>query len=170
MIDPLHFRKVLSAYPTGVCVITARDAGGGRHALVVGSFTSISLDPPLVGFFPTTTSQSWQDMRGIGRFCVNVLAAHQLEECRRFAARGADKFADLAHGESPSGQPLIDQALAWIDCAVETVHEIGDHFLVVGRVEALGRTATVDPLLFVDGQYRSVGGDAQARLAATPGT
>lgn len=160
MIDPQHFRKVLSAYPTGVCVITARAPDGGRHAMVVGSFTSISLDPPLVGFFPATTSQSWREMSGIGRFCVNVLAAHQLEDCQRFAARGTDKFGELVHGESPSGQPLIDGALAWLDCTLEGVHEIGDHYLVVGRVEALDRIEAGDPLLFFGGRYHRIGEDA----------
>lgn len=160
MIDPQHFRKVLSAYPTGVCVITARAADGTRHAMVVGSFTSISLDPPLVGFFPATSSQSWREMSSIGRFCVNVLAAHQLEDCRRFAARGPDKFGDMAHGESPSGQPLIDNALAWLDCTLDAVHEIGDHFLVVGRVEALERVEAGDPLLFFGGRYHRIGEDA----------
>lgn len=162
MIDPQHFRKVLSAYPTGVCVITARATDGGRHAMVVGSFTSISLDPPLVGFFPAATSQSWREMSEIGRFCVNVLAAHQLEDCQRFAARGADKFGDMVHGESPSGQPLIEGALAWLDCTVEGVHEIGDHFLVVGRVEALDRVETGDPLLFFGGRYHRIGEHAPA--------
>lgn len=168
MIDPQQFRKVLSAYPTGVCVITAVDDDGGRHAMVVGSFSSISLDPPLVGFFPAIGSQSWRDMSGIGRFCVNVLGSHQLADCQRFAARGGDKFADLAHGQSPSGQPLIDGALAWLDCTLESVHEIGDHYLVVGRVEALDRVEAGDPLLFFGGGYHRIGEDAQASMA-TPG-
>jgi len=157
MIDPLHFRKVLSSYPTGVCVITARGDDGRRHGMVVGSFTSISLDPPLVGFFPATGSQTWLAMAEVGRFCVNVLAAAQLEDCQRFAARGADKFGDMSHGESPSGQPLFDGALAWLDCTVEATHEIGDHFLVVGRVETLGRCEDGEPLLFFGGQYHRIG-------------
>lgn len=162
MIDPQHFRQVLSAYPTGVCVITARAEDGRRHAMVVGTFTSISLDPPLVGFFPASSSQSWRAMSETGRFCVNVLAAHQLEHCQRFSARGTDKFEGTVHGESPSGQPLIDGALAWLDCTVESVHEIGDHFLVVGRVEALERIETGDPLLFFGGRYHRIGEHAPA--------
>ncbi len=67
-----------------------------------------------------------------------------------------DKFADLAHGHSPSGQPLLENAIAWIDCAVESVIEVGDHFLVVGAVEALGRRDTGTPLLFFGGAYHDL--------------
>ncbi|GHC86726.1 flavin reductase family protein [Novosphingobium pokkalii] len=153
MIDPKHFRTVLGAYPTGVCVITSVDAAGLRTGLVVGSFTSISLDPPLVGFFPDKRSGSWPRIAATGRFCVNVLGADQLDLCRRFASRADDKFAELAHGHSPAGLPLLDNALAWIDCRIERVEDIGDHWLVVGAVEALDSRAGGTPLLFFRGQY-----------------
>jgi flavin reductase (DIM6/NTAB) family NADH-FMN oxidoreductase RutF len=156
MIDSALFRSVLGAYPTGVVVITAVDDAGGRHGLVVGSFSSISLDPPLVGFFPDRRSRSWAAIAAIGRFCVNVLGSDQLDLCRRFAARADDKFADLAHGHSPSGQPLLENAIAWIDCAIERVVEVGDHDLVVGAVEALGRRDQGTPLLFFRGQYHDL--------------
>lgn len=156
MIDPTLFRSVLGAYPTGVSVITAVDADGARHGMVVGSFTSISLDPPLVGFFPDKRSGTWAKMAGLTRFCVNVLGADQLDLCKRFAARADDKFAELAHGHTPSGQPLLDNAIAWLDCSVERVTDIGDHWLVVGTVEALGRREEGTPLLFFRGQYHDV--------------
>lgn len=153
MIDSRHFRSVLGTYPTGVCVITAVDEAGGRLGLVVGSFTSISLDPPLVGFFPDKRSSTWPRIEATGRFCVNVLGADQLELCERFAARGEDKFAELAHGHSPAGLPLLDDAIAWIDCRLERVEEVGDHWLVVGAVEALDRCEHGTPLMFFRGQY-----------------
>ena len=108
MIDACLFRDVLGAYPTGVCVVTALAEDGARHGLVVGSFTSISLDPPLVGFFPDKRSGTWPRIEATGRFCVNVLGADQLALCRRFAARADDKFAELAHGQSPAGLPVLD--------------------------------------------------------------
>jgi flavin reductase (DIM6/NTAB) family NADH-FMN oxidoreductase RutF len=156
MIDPTLFRSVLGAYPTGVVVITAVDPAGQRHGLVIGSFTSISLEPPLVGFFPDRRSRSWAAIAPIGRFCVNVLGSDQLDLCQRFAARAEDKFADLAHGHTPSGQPLLENAIAWIDCAVERVTDVGDHFLVVGAVEAMGRRDLGTPLLFFGGQYHDL--------------
>lgn len=162
MLDPTHFRKVLSAYPTGVCVITAQDAAGRKHGMVVGSFTSISLDPPLIGFFPAKSSTSWPAMASIGRFCVSVLGADQLAQCQQFAARGDDKFGDMTHGTTPGGQPVLDRALAWLDCTTEAVHEVGDHLLVVGRVEALEGDPAGEPLLFYGGKYHGLGGAVQA--------
>lgn len=158
-IDPRLFRDVLGAWPTGVAVITAVGDDGERAGLVVGSFTSISLDPPLVGFFPDKRSSSWVQIAAIGRFCVNVLGEDQIDVCRRFAAKGSDKFADLAHGVSPSGQPLLDGALAWIDCRIERVEDIGDHWLVIGSVEALDRASPgpgTAPLVFFGGGYRAL--------------
>ncbi|MDE2563662.1 MAG: flavin reductase family protein [Sphingomonadales bacterium] len=156
MIDLQTFRDVLGCYPTGVCVITSSDAGGRRFGLVVGSFTSISLDPPLVGFFPDKGSGSWVQIEATGRFCVNVLGSDQLELCRRFAARGGDKFAELAHGHSPAGLPLLEDALAWIDCRIERVEDIGDHWLAVGAVEGLGRGVPGTPLTFFRGGYHDL--------------
>ena len=158
MIEPKLFRDVLGSYPTGVCVVTAVDAEGQRHALVVGSFSSISLDPPLVGFFPDKKSSSWPLIARTGRFCVNVLGADQLALCQRFATRGQDKFGELAHGASPSGQPLLDDAIAWLDCTLERVVEIGDHWLVVGAVESLDRRDDGTPLLFFRGGYHDLAG------------
>jgi flavin reductase (DIM6/NTAB) family NADH-FMN oxidoreductase RutF len=156
MIDSRHFRNVLGTWPTGVCVITSVEADGTRHGLVVGSFSSISLDPPLVGFFPDKRSSTWPKIAETGRFCVNVLGADQLELCKRFAARAEDKFAELAHDHTPSGMPLLEDAIAWIDCTVERIEDIGDHYLVVGAVESLDRREDGTPLLFFRGQYHDV--------------
>lgn len=158
MIDPRHFRNVLGTWPTGVCVITSVGTDGRRHGLVVGSFTSISLDPPLVGFFPDKRSGTWPMIAETGRFCVNVLGSDQLALCNRFAARAEDKFAELAHGHTPSGLPLLEDAIAWIDCRIERIEDIGDHLLVVGAVEALDRREEGTPLLFFRGQYHDVTG------------
>ena len=160
MIDNRQFRDVLGTYPTGVCVVTAIDTEQQRHALVIGSFSSISLDPPLVGFFPDKKSSTWPLIAATGRFCVNVLGANQLELCQRFAApisqSGQDKFGELAHGASPAGLPLLDDAIAWLDCTLDRVVEIGDHWLVVGAVEALDRRDAGTPLLFFRGGYHDL--------------
>lgn len=158
MIDPRHFRDVLGSYPTGVCVVTSQTQAGERLGLAVGSFTSISLDPPLVGFLPDKRSRSWTRIAETGRFCVNVLGSEQLEHCQRFATRADDKFEGVSHGTSPTGLPLLDDALAWIDCTVEQVIEIGDHLLVVGRVLSLERRADGAPLVFYRGGYHTLSG------------
>lgn len=156
MIDPKHFRDVLGSYPTGVCVITSQADAGDRWGLAVGSFSSISLDPPLVGFLPDKRSYSWERIAETGRFCVNVLASEQIDDCRRFAARHEDKFKGISHGTSPAGLPILDGALAWIDCDIERIVELGDHLLVVGAVRAMERRAEGSPLIFYRGGYHQL--------------
>ena len=152
-IDGATFRRILGHYPTGVCVVTARADDGETGGMVVGSFTSVSLDPPLVAFFPDKSSTSWPRIERAGRFCVNILASHQGDLCRRFAARSGDKFASLAHQFSPNGSPLLDGVVAWIDCTVHVVHEAGDHLIVLGQVTDLALGWADTPLLFFGGQY-----------------
>ncbi|MBT2188875.1 flavin reductase family protein [Sphingobium nicotianae] len=162
MIDPKHFRDVLGSYPTGVCVVTSLAHDGERFGLAVGSFTSISLDPPLVGFLPDKSSRSWARIAPTGRFCVNVLASEQLDACRRFASKLEDKFEGMAHGHSPAGLPLLDNVLAWIECDIAQTIEIGDHLLVVGAVRAMERRSDGTPLLFYRGGYHTLAGLDQA--------
>lgn len=156
MIDSRKFREVLSVYPTGVCVVAAQGSDGRKHAMVVGSFSSISLDPPLVGFFPAKTSSSWLGIADVGRFCVSVLGSDQLDYCKHFAASAPDKFATVSHRSSPGGQPILDNVLAWIDCVTEVIHEVGDHLLVVGRVEHLEAERDTLPLLFFRSGYHEI--------------
>src|SRR3954469_1109241 len=89
--DQRWFRQVLGQYPTGVCVVTATLPDGSNAGFVVGSFTSVSLDPPLVAFFPDKGSTSWPKIRSAGSFCVNILGADHEDVCRRFASRAPDK-------------------------------------------------------------------------------
>lgn len=155
-IDPAAFREVLGQFPTGVVVITAKDAVGAPIGMTVGSFTSVSLDPPLVAFLPSSTSSSWKALRESGdAFCVNVLGAGQEDLCRAVATRKSDKFAGFSLHESPLGNPVVDGAVAWIDCTTEEVHPGGDHDIVVGRVVDLGHGWLDQPLLHFRGGYGS---------------
>src|SRR5690606_15397269 len=133
-IDGATFRRVLGHYPTGVCVVTTVESDGNQAGMVVGSFTSVSLDPPLVAFFPDKSSTSWPRIEKAGKFCVNILASDQRDLCRQFAAKGGNKFADVAHRVSKGGSPVLDGAVAWIDCDLHQVHEAGDHYIVLGHV------------------------------------
>lgn len=146
----------MGSYPTGVSVITSVAPDGTRWGLAVGTFTAISLAPPLVGFMPDKRSQSWQQIEKTGAFCVNILSDVQLDMCRRFAARGGDKFDGISHGHSPGGLPLLDDVLAWVECGIEKVVELGDHVLVVGAVRALERIGDGAPLLFHRGGYHTL--------------
>lgn len=153
MIEPSVFRRVLGHYPTGVCVVTAMHDGGQPTGMVVGSFTSVSLDPPLIGFFPDKKSNSWPLIEKAGKFCVNVLASDQQELCRRLAASGPDKFAGIDYALSGGGSPMLPDVLAWIDCELYDVHEAGDHYAVYGRVMALEACRDAGPMLFHCGRY-----------------
>ncbi|MEU8715523.1 flavin reductase family protein [Streptomyces sp. NPDC048663] len=160
-VDPAEFRRVLGNFATGVTVITAPAAEGesAPAGFACQSFSSLSLDPPLVCFMVARTSATWPRIARAGVFCVNVLGADQGELCRAFAVSGADKFAGVAHGPSPvSGAPRLAGAAAWIDCTVHAVHTGGDHLIVVGRVDALGAAeAPGGPLLFHRGRFTGLG-------------
>ena len=152
-ISPSNFRETLGHYPTGVVVVTGIDAGGVPVGMVVGSFTSVSLDPPLVAFLPQRDSATFARLRTATSFCVNVLAADQEDLCRRFAQRGVDKFEGVRWSGSPAGAPIIDGVVAWIECTYDTIREAGDHYIVLGRVTAMDVVRPSLPLLFFQGGY-----------------
>jgi flavin reductase (DIM6/NTAB) family NADH-FMN oxidoreductase RutF len=154
--DALLFRGVLGQFPTGVTVVTA-NTPHGPVGLAVGSFTSVSLDPPLVGFLPAQTSTSWPLIRDSGAFCVNVLAEDQQDLARAFATPATDRFSGRSWTAAPhSGAPILDGVLAWIDCDVAGVSEAGDHHFVLGKVRALGAATDGNPLVFFRGAYRAL--------------
>lgn len=156
VVDPLvadDFRHVLGHVPTGVCVVAATTPDG-PVGLTVGSFVSASLDPPLVGLLVAHTSTTWPTVEAQENLCVNVLGEDQEDVCRRFAVSGGDKFAGLAWRPAPSGAPLVERALAWLDCTVEARHEAGDHWFVLARVNHFGVRSTHHPLVFCHGRLR----------------
>lgn len=163
--DSQEFRRIMGHYPTGVCAITAMGEDGPL-GLVVGSFTSVSLDPPLVAFLPGRTSTSWSRIEATGRFCVNVLSERQQDVCRKLSARVANKFEDVAYQLSPAGLPILEGAVAWIDCKLSAVHEAGDHYIVTGQVEALDVAEAHPPLLFFRGGYGGFTGEVSEALRA----
>jgi 3-hydroxy-9,10-secoandrosta-1,3,5(10)-triene-9,17-dione monooxygenase reductase component len=156
-IDSAHFRQVLGHFPTGVTVITAIGAEGRPGGFAVGSFFSISLEPPLVGFCAGKSSTSWPGIRTAGAFCVNILAEDQEAVCRAFSSKAEDKFAGLGWTPASSGSPKLDNVLAWIDCDIDTIHDAGDHEICVGRVRELSVDRETGPLLFFRGGYGRFG-------------
>ncbi len=154
-IDPLKFRQTLGHYPTGVVVVTGIADTGTPVAMVVGSFTSVSLDPPLVAFLPTRSSKSFEQLRTATSFCINVLADDQEDLCRRLARSDPDKFASVQWTPAPSGAPIIDGVVAAIDCTFDSILEGGDHLIVLGAVTDLQIVNPIAPLLFFQGGYGS---------------
>lgn len=151
-IDPLVFRETLGNFPTGVVAVTAM-VDGAPAGMVVGSFTSVSLDPPLVAYLPTKGSSSYARIRQADSFCINVLSVAHEDLSRAFAAKGTDKFAHVDWSLSAHGSPRLDGAVAWIECTVENTVDGGDHDIVLGRVRALEQGAHGSPLLFFQGGY-----------------
>jgi flavin reductase (DIM6/NTAB) family NADH-FMN oxidoreductase RutF/DNA-binding IclR family transcriptional regulator len=141
-------------YPTGVAVITATQADGTSVGMVVGTFTSVSLEPPLVGFLPSRSSTSWPAIREAGRFCVNVLGADQEHVCRAFATKAPDRFTAHTAAGAASPIPRVAGAVLWIECDIETVLPAGDHDMVLGAVRGLDVAEEAGmPLLFLRGGY-----------------
>jgi flavin reductase (DIM6/NTAB) family NADH-FMN oxidoreductase RutF len=154
--DPAWFRHVLGQYPTGVCVITAQPDEGPPIGMVVGSFSSVSMNPPLVGFYPSVASETWPHLERARSWCVNILAAHQSDVCRRIAtAPLAERFDSVPWRPAPSGAPIIEGAVAWIDCVPVAVHDAGDHKIALAEVRHLDTASTELPLLFFRGGYGS---------------
>ncbi|MFI5954511.1 3-hydroxy-9,10-secoandrosta-1,3,5(10)-triene-9,17-dione monooxygenase reductase subunit [Cryptosporangium sp. NPDC051539] len=152
-IDPGTFRSVLGQFCTGVTVVTAC-LGGEPAGFACQSFAALSLDPPLVVFCPGASSRTWPVIARAGTFCVNVLAADQAEVSAVFGARREDKFDVVKWSAAPSGAPVLDGVLAWVDCTVDAVYPGGDHHVVVGRVDTLQAPgAGRAPLLFHRGRY-----------------
>lgn len=157
--DARRFRDVLGLFATGVTVVTSL-SGNEPVGMTCQSFSSVSLNPPLVMFCPAKTSRAWPLMRQAGFFCVNFLSDGQQDISNGMASRGAEKFHGVDWSPASTGAPLLDGVLGYVDCTIDRVHEAGDHYIVVGRVRELdmgdGNPATRGagtPLLFHRGAY-----------------
>ncbi|SEE02869.1 NADH-FMN oxidoreductase RutF, flavin reductase (DIM6/NTAB) family [Arthrobacter alpinus] len=154
-VTPQQLRNVLGHFATGLTIITAATQGGPA-GFTCQSFASLSLDPALVTFSPARTSSTWPLLRAAGRFTINILPAEHQHLSAQFARSGADKFAGVEYTNSPLGNPILDQALAWVDCELHQEYDGGDHTIVVGSVRALEARSEAEPLLFYKGAYAGV--------------
>lgn len=152
-LDPARFRQALAHYAAGVVVVTA--ASGGRPAgLTATSFSSASLEPPLVAFYVDRTSTTWPSLRAAGRFAVNILAGDQADLAARFAKRGIDRFAPpTAWRTDEYGTPLLEGACAHLFCTTHDTVVLGDHILVAGLVTGAELHDDGRPLLYHHGRF-----------------
>jgi 3-hydroxy-9,10-secoandrosta-1,3,5(10)-triene-9,17-dione monooxygenase reductase component len=153
-IDGAQFRHVLGHFLTGVTIITAVDVETGDPVgLAASSFTSVSMDPPLVLFCAGKSSSTWPKISASGNYCVNILAHDQQDWSRVFSSKGIDKFAGLPWHVGASGSPVLDDSLAWIDCTMHEEVDAGDHVIAIGRVVGMGDRGHGGPLAYFRGGY-----------------
>jgi 3-hydroxy-9,10-secoandrosta-1,3,5(10)-triene-9,17-dione monooxygenase reductase component len=150
--DSATYRTVLGHFATGVTIVTARN-GDEPVGMACNSFTSVSLDPPLVLWCAAKSSSTWPQMQGAQHFAVNVLSEDDESVCRVFATKGVDRFEGIAHRRAVTGAPILADALAYVDCETESEYDAGDHVIVVGRVVEMGYATEGKPLLFYRGGY-----------------
>ena len=151
VVDPAEMRRVLGHFASGVTIVAGFD-GDLPVGFACQSFTSVSLDPPLVLFCPAHTSTTWPKIQAAGSFSVNVLAEDQMDLCKTFASSGGDKFAGLDWQPTKWG-PSINGVLASVHCDIQQIHAAGDHDVVIGHVRELVTHRDSGPLLFFRGQF-----------------
>jgi flavin reductase (DIM6/NTAB) family NADH-FMN oxidoreductase RutF len=151
--DRHDFRKALGQFSTGVTVVTTRGIDGRRVGMTANSFSSVSLDPPLVLWSLARQAPSLADFTAASHFAINVLAAHQHHLSRRFSTPLADKFGGVDCSEGTAGVPLIDGAIARFVCRNVRQHDGGDHLIFIGEVERYERFEGA-PLVFHAGRYQ----------------
>jgi flavin reductase (DIM6/NTAB) family NADH-FMN oxidoreductase RutF len=156
LFDSRELRRVLGAFVTGVTVVTTTDEEGGLHGVTANSFSSVSLDPPLVLWSQAVKSQSHPVFFKAERFAVNILAEDQIELSNRFAKSSQQKFGGLEVDVGVAGIPLLRGYNAWLQCRVVFRLPGGDHTIYVAEVEAIAR-AERQPLVFGNGQYLRTG-------------
>ena len=159
MVDPDEYRNALGHFATGVTVVTYA-ADGADNGITVNSFASLSLDPPLVLWNCDVSAESHDLIPEAGHYAVNVLTEEQEWLSTRFAGEHRemdDPFHDVPVRRGETGAPIIEESLSYVDCSLEETFAGGDHSILVGRVEDMGVEADdADPLLFYQGQYRSI--------------
>ncbi len=156
--DDRRFRDVFGHFATGVTIITAMD-GDEPVGMAANSFASLSLDPPLVLFCVAYSSTTWPRIEAVGKFAVNILGEQHEKVSRVFAQKAADRFGQTPWRCGVSGAPVLEEAIAYIDCEFEAEHPGGDHKIVVGRVLDLDVLARGRPLVFFRGSYTKIHGD-----------
>jgi flavin reductase (DIM6/NTAB) family NADH-FMN oxidoreductase RutF len=153
--DPAHLRSVFGAFPTGVTAVAA-EIDGRPVGLAASSFTSVSLDPPLVSLCVAHTSTTWPVLREVPRLGVNVLGAHQQSACRRLAGPAAERFDELTWRTREHGAVAIDGASAWLECTIEQEVRAGDHGIVILRVHDVAVDHAITPLVFHASRFREL--------------
>ena len=154
-IDPVALRRAFGTFVTGVTVITTREADGTPRGMTANSFTSVSLDPPLLLVCVAKSASSYDAFTGAACFAVNILHEGQVDVSTTFASKSPDKFQSVNHDVAHTGAPVLTDSLTWFDCSLRDSIDAGDHAILIGQVRAFGTSPTA-PLGFCRGRYASV--------------
>ncbi len=151
-LDPRALRNCFGSFATGVTVVTCLADDATPQGVTANSFSSVSLDPPLVQWSLAKTSSSLDAYLNARTFAINILARSQEALSNHFARSERDLFETVDHNKGGNGAPLLPGALAQIECSTEQIIDAGDHHLILGRVTA-ARHDSGEPLLFFAGRY-----------------
>jgi flavin reductase (DIM6/NTAB) family NADH-FMN oxidoreductase RutF len=155
-LDPVRLREAFGSFPTGVVAVAA-EVDGQLLGLAASSFTSVSLDPPLVSINLATSSKTWPDLRRATHLGLTVLADHHGPLCRRLAGPVEERFTDVEHTVTPEGAVLIDDGLARVDTTVYREVDAGDHVLVLLELHAVDHgSRSLSPLVFHRSRFGSL--------------
>lgn len=155
--DSRALRSILGSFATGVTIATTVDSALDPVGVTANSFSSVSMEPPLVSWCLKGNSYSLPAFRHSQSFAINVLGAADVELCRRFAQSHAHKWRDIIYKEGFNGCPLLAQAIATIECKLVAEHEAGDHVILIGQVERANAADAAQPLVFYRGRFYDLG-------------
>lgn len=158
--DTTALRAAFSAFLTGVTIVTTRNVDAAPRGFTANSFTSVSLDPPLILFCIAKSSRSLGDFLGASAFAVNILSDKQQQLSARFAAPVEDRFAEVGWDVGPAGSPVLHGVCGWFDCQTRNIVEAGDHHIVIGEVIGFDHNPQ-EALGYARGGYFSLAGGAK---------
>lgn len=161
VFSPELLREVLGLYPTGITVVTVKAADGGLYGVTVNSFSSVSLDPPLVLFSLSRKLHTLEALLSAGRFAIHFLRDDQQHVSARFARPRSNKWEDMKYRDGIMGSPVLDGSLAVLECELYAQYDGGDHVLVLGRIAHIEKDSGSHALVFYRGRYHTVGCEAQ---------
>ncbi|MEN8382827.1 flavin reductase family protein [Acinetobacter radioresistens] len=152
-LEPRSLRQLLGQYATGITVVTALDVNQRKIGMTANSFTSVSLDPPLILWNIAKSATHFEDFRQAEYFAINILNEDQYLESNHFSKSADDKFEGLDDVDEYMGIPILNKSLTTFVCRQYELHEAGDHYIIVGQIEAC-RNQMGNPLVFHNGQYK----------------
>jgi len=167
-LQPELLRETLGLFPTGIAVVTARAADGALYGVTVNSFSSVSLDPPLVLFSLARRLHTLAALLSAGAFAIHFLREDQQHLSARFAKPSPNKWEGVRRRAGVTGSPALEPALALLECSLYAQYDGGDRVILVGRITHIEKDTESNPLVFFRGRYHTIGSTAPTAEAKLP--